>query len=155
MSESQEGHRSPRMQSIEIRQATKDQLSFVFATWLRNYKHSSQFARKIKNATFFKWHHLVIERIFDRPNTLVLIATPQGESEPILGYAVLEAQDGTPVIHYVYVKDDFRRMGIATKLIAASRLPLDRAVFTHYTSALDELGLLKKYTALEYNPYRI
>jgi GNAT superfamily N-acetyltransferase len=154
MAESQEGQKSPRMQSIEIRQATKDQLSFVFATWLRNYKHSSQFARKIKNATFFKWHHLVIERIFERPGTQVLVATPQGESEPILGYAVLEQQD-CPVVHYVYVKDDWRKMGIATKLVAASRLPLEKAVFTHYTSALDELGLLKKYTALEYNPYRI
>ncbi len=132
---------------IEVRQAILDDLPFIFSTWLRSYRHSSQFAKKISNTTFFTWHHRAIERFIERGGR-VLIAHAVGEPDVILGYLCAESDNS--IIQYVYVKKAFRKMGIAKELFKNSGIN-NNAQFTHWT--LDTSWIIKKLTELTYNPY--
>jgi ribosomal protein S18 acetylase RimI-like enzyme len=140
------------MEAIQIRVATETDKPFIFSNWLRHYKNRSYFAKRIRNSIFYKWHHLVIEKILDRPNTLSLIAHPPEEPEVILGFMISEAWPDGSVIHFVYIKPQFKKMGIAKKLFEASKLQ-ETQFFTHWTFDVDELT--QKLPNLTYDPYRI
>lgn len=124
-------------------------LSFVFSTWLRNYKHSSYFAKRIKPVVFFKGHQAVVEHILKKPTTKVYIAHPKDDSETILGY--LACEPSTQTVHFLFVKDAFRKMGIAKQLLAFSEINIEKLNFTHWTMPVDEL--IRKWPDITYNPY--
>ena len=139
---------------INIRPATADDLPFIFNSWLKAYKHSSLFAKRIKHEVFFKYHHAVVERILARGAT-VLVATPVDDQNTILGYVVAEPLD-VPTLHFVYVKAPFRRFGIGRQLALAmvARLGAADAVdFTHWTKDMDWAS--EKLPSFTYNPYKI
>lgn len=136
---------------VEIRAAFLEDVPFIFATWLRSYRHASSFARKISNEVYYSRHHLVIDLILKREGSRVLVAHPKGEPDVILGYLVSEVQpDGADVIQYIYVKKSFRQMGIGAALW--KELKDKKLIFTHYT--VDTDWLIKKFN-LTYDPYRI
>lgn len=130
-------------------------LPFLLSTWLRSYKHNSQFASRIRNHVFFKWHHDLLERALSRPTTRVLVATLPDAQDVIVGYFVHEAQD-VPVAHWVYVKADFRKFGVAKALIAASALPpnLKGVEFTHASHDWFDF-LERRFPEAVYCPYRL
>jgi len=132
------------MAAIEVRAAYLEDLPFIYATLLRSYRHASNFARKISNEVFYKYHHMFLDACLKRPNSKVLVAHPQGEPDVILGYLLTEGD----VIHYTYVKKSFRQMGVAKALWQT--LDKEKYTITHYT--VDADWLVKKYN-LEYNPY--
>jgi hypothetical protein len=137
---------------FKVRPAYLEDVPFIFATWLRSYRHSSTFAKKISNEIYYSRHHLVIDLILKREGSKVLVAHPEEDPDIILGYVVTEVQaDGAEVVHYTYVKKSFRRMGIAEGLWKELDKSKDYA-FTHYTT--DAEWLTKKYN-LTYDPYRI
>jgi len=131
---------------IEVRLAKPEDLNFIFSCWLRNYRHSSQFAKKVSNAVYYKWHHKVIERIIGR-GAQVRIAHPIGEPDIILGFSCLELFEDAPLIHFIYVKKAFRGMGIAKALLFET----GACQFTHLTENLE----LEKLANFTYNPYLI
>ena len=140
------------MQAIQTRSLTENDKPFIFSSWLKHYKNRSYFAKRIRNSIFYKWHHIIIENILDRPATVVMVAHPEGEPDVILGFIVGEVVPENSVVHFVYVKPAFKRMGIAKHLFKKSKL--DQAeFFTHWTFDCDEL--LRKLPNIVYDPYRI
>jgi hypothetical protein len=138
------------MPEIEVRDAYLEDVSFIFATLLRSYRHASTFARKISNEVFYKYHHMFLDSCLKRPNSKVLVAHPKGESSIILGYLLSETRpDGEEVVHYTYVKKSFRQMGVAHALWATLNKP--KYTITHYT--VDADWIMRKYSNLTYNPY--
>lgn len=132
---------------IELRPALQRDLPFIFACWLRSYRHGSQFAKKISNSTFYTWHHRLIEGIIKR-GAQVRIAHPKGDPDTILGFSCVETFEDRPLIQYVYIKKIFRGMGI-TKLLVPELT--ENARFTHLMSKMN----LEKHPNLEYNPYLV
>jgi len=65
---------------------------------------------------------------------------------------ISEAWPDGSVIHFVYIKPQFKKMGIAKKLFEASKLQ-ETQFFTHWTFDVDELT--QKLPNLTYDPYRI
>lgn len=130
---------------FEIRTAKPEDLDFIYATWLKSYRHNSQFAKKLTNEVFFEMHHKVIDAFIVRGG-LVCVAHPKGEPDVILGYICTEPT--LPLVQYIYVKKPFRKMGIAKALYKTAQEP---TMFTHWTSDTD--WITKKLTNLIYNPY--
>lgn len=89
-----------------------DARSLIFATWLKSYQNSSLFAKGVPRETFFAQHHKVIERILERAE--VRLAVLPDDPSVVFGWAVTEPG----LVHYVYVKPDFRKYGIARALLA-------------------------------------
>jgi len=136
------------MGEFEVRLSEPEDLNFIFATWLRSYRYSSSFAKRISNDTFYTWHHKVIERILGR-GALISVVCPKGDPSVILGYACAEMYEGKPVIHFIYVKKAFRKMGAAKELLK----DINEGLFTHWTQ--DSEWIVKKYPKFMYNPYLI
>ncbi len=129
-----------------IRAGKREDWPFVYGTWLNSFRVNSTFARHIDQPTYFAMHHHVVERLLERGE--LLIATPEDDPDTYLGYAVRE--QGTPVVHYVYVKPAFRRFGVARALLAG--LPPD-FTYTHHTHVLRDLA--GPLAAAKYNPYMV
>ncbi len=130
---------------VSVRVGTPEDLNFVFATWLRNYRHGSQFAKKISNDVFYRWHHKVIERIIER-GAQIRIVHPAGDPGTILGYSCIELFEERPLVHFIYIKKAWRGMGLAKKLIWETE-----GYFSHMTDHLD----LNRHPSFHYNPYLI
>lgn len=134
---------------IEVRLAKAQDASFIYATWLRSYRHSSQFAKNIPNEVYFKYHHMAIDRIAERGGRFY-VAHALGDPDTILGFICSE---GPTLVHYCYIKKPFRAMGIARKLVQMAGISEDLYEFTHMTHDMEKIT--KKRPKLIYNPYGI
>lgn len=138
---------------ISIRKFNESDLNFIFNKWLKNYKFSSRFAKNIKSDVYYKWHHLIVERILARPSSQVLIANPIDEPDVDLGFICYEETNDQKIIHYLFVKPEFRGFDIARRLYLQAMGSNDYAYFTHWTYPMDTITT--KLTTLTYDPYRI
>lgn len=127
---------------ISILQGSEAHWPFVRKTWLLSYA-SSEFARSIPRGVFHTFHAMLADRILRRGE--LRIATPAEDDNVYLGYSVLEPG----VLHYVYVKPQFRSLGIARRLMEG--LP-EQFRYTHMTA--DGKEIAKKLGCI-YNPYLV
>jgi hypothetical protein len=132
------------MTNLLIRPGKIEDLPFIYSTWLRAYKYSSDFARSISSEVYYKFHHLLIERIITR-SAQVLVACESENLDVVFGYLIAEG----PVIHFAYVKKPFRDLGIGTSLLKMyGKMP-------QYVSHLTKDGkkFLEAHPTVRYNPY--
>jgi hypothetical protein len=139
---------------LTIRVGTGRDEAFILATWLRSFRHGSMFARRLTNDVFFTNHHPIVTDILARSSTLV--ATLEDDPDVILGYLVTEHTDPRPILHFAYVKKEFRRMRVLTQLLDESNLPadLDNVEISHPTFDWLEF-LAPRFPGSRSNPYRI
>mgnify|MGYP002135715089 CR=1 FL=1 len=135
-----------------LREATESDHSFVYNSWLKSFRQGSPWARLVPPQIFYANHKQVIALILKAAK--VLIACNPEDPEQIYGYVVYTPHRGT-VIHYVYVKQPYRQLGFAKKLIAEAKqeqhiniLPLTA---THIT-VIWEQHLRDRFNMI-YNPY--
>lgn len=133
---------------VRLRPATESDVNFIFKSWLRCYRHSFN-TRGCENPVFFAQHHKLIEGLCKKAS--IVIACNHDDISQIYGFICSEMVDNLPVIHFVYVKEMFRRMGVAALLAENAGFKREAPVFyTHRTYSSE--GLEKKF-AMVYNPY--
>jgi GNAT superfamily N-acetyltransferase len=94
----------------------------------------------------------LIQRLIGRSK--VLLAKNQEDDEQIFGYIVAETlSPDRPIVHYCYVKEPFRRLGIASKLYATVTPLGEGAWASHWNRRIAKLAS-EKDLKLKYNPYR-
>jgi hypothetical protein len=132
--------------AFKLRAATQADVAFIFNSWLKSFKNANA-VRGILPPVYFEFQHKVIEALLQRANVQVA-CNPAAENE-IWGYAVYETVEGVSVLHYAYVKELYRGLGVYRALVAGLG---DGGFYTHETSAFS--GLRKKATQKWiYNPY--
>jgi len=121
-------------------------LPFVIHSWLKSFRNSG-FAKHIPAHLYFASHHALIERLLKR-GARACAAVFADDPDTLIGWMCTE---GT-VLHYLYVKHVFRRIGIGTKLLAS--LPESPKFYSHLTYA--GLGFrAKRLPQALYNPYAV
>lgn len=104
---------------IEVRAAEQDELNFVRHSWLRSLRSYEPFYRNMAGDTFFTEHGKRADAALDRGYCLVV--SPRDHPKIISGYIVWETtvinKEPVTLIHYIYIKEHFRKMGIASLLI--------------------------------------
>ena len=100
---------------VELRFAGENDLNFIRHSWLRSLHSYGHGIRDVNSPTFFKGHSKLLNKCLDR--SFILLATPVDMENIIVGYIVWEANDDTTLVHYVYTKQDYRNMGLASYLI--------------------------------------
>lgn len=138
---------------------------YIYSTWLMQCKHS-YFAKRIKYPIYFKEHQKIIDHLMSKPSVKILIASPKNEADIISGYLAYEQKEEYPVVHFVYVKSIFRKLGIAKLLLKEANININSIRFTHFTypqidhrtgkeyeNAYTADDLIKKYPDMIYNPY--
>lgn len=86
---------------------------FLYATWIKSFRDSG-FARGVPTPIYNRSQRARIERLLEGKDTYVLIACSPETPELIYGYAVGETPN---IIHYLYVKMDYRNQGIGNQLL--------------------------------------
>lgn len=127
--------------------------AFIFSTWLRNYKHSSYFAKRVKPSVFFAGHHKIVSHLLAKPTTTTFIAHPKDDPNTMLGYLVCDTSLERPIVHFTFVKEAFRKMGILRTLMSAAKITAENMSFTHWTIPVDDL--IRKFPDIIYNPYAL
>jgi hypothetical protein len=91
--------------------------SFACATWVRGYM-SSPTTKRVPQELYFEGQSRLVTRILSRATVLVA----ESADHPVLfGWIAGERDDIGPVVHYVYVKNDYRApgMGVGRALVVA------------------------------------
>lgn len=136
---------------LALRPMESGDRSFVIDSWLRSYRESA-FARRIPHDVYYSrfGHSGLVEEIVDRAGQVVVACLPEKPTF-LYGWIACSQPGAAPLLHYLYVKQDFRPAGIAARLFALLA-PTDPLRITH---DLPVLGTLTK-TPIEFvNPYRM
>lgn len=90
--------------------------AFIFDSWARSYRRSP-WAGTVPNSLWDAVSRQASAGLVDRGATVLVAVTPiEGqEGRRIMGYVV--AEPARKVLHWLYVKDDFRRMGVGSRLL--------------------------------------
>lgn len=129
---------------VTVRDAEEGDSPFIYATWLKGLRFGNDTFGQIDQTIYFDKYHEVIEKILHLPTTVVAVACLKDERDVILGYSIL----GYPkTLHYVHVKQAWRRFGIGTMLV-----PKDLDTTTHVTKVGWSI-LKKKYPKVIFNPF--
>lgn len=137
---------------IKLFKDCENEKAFIYNSWLKSFGKSAE-ARRMIGRVYFQGYENIINKIKDS-NAYVALALNPDDSDQILGYLVFSFDDeiALSVIHYVYVKEAFRKLGIAKKLLeAVHEKPKEEAIIC--TFANDIFDELKDKYLLTYNPF--
>jgi hypothetical protein len=99
------------------RLAREEDVPFILSTWLSSYR-DSPWAGVIPNNKYQDVYGEAVSQLISRGSTLTVVHSPMDENH-LLGWACTEkTRKSEPVVHFVFVKPDLRRNGIATAALA-------------------------------------
>jgi GNAT superfamily N-acetyltransferase len=99
-------------------------IGFLFAAWIGSYK-TSDWAGVVCDHVTYAIHKATINQLLARGMKVVMAVNPDDEDQ-ILGFVAYEVG---PVLHFCFVKDVFRRQGVAKQLLEAAGIDRTGPVF--------------------------
>lgn len=137
---------TPLKVAVKVRPYRPKDESFVLATWLQNLYFYSRFKSRMPKGAFMEWMHQRAETIMI--NATVIVACDPEDEDVIYGYRVSGTDKrGLHIVHYVYVKGTWKRLGIATKLM--EDVP-ESFVYPHRTD--DLVFFARKFPSARHQP---
>lgn len=124
--ESQMSHLSKEL--IAIRPFCHDDTNFIYATWLPGLYYGNDWFRQIQQNVYFRNYHKVVQNLMSRPGVYINIACLKEDPEVVLGYAVCQKHEDGSILHWIFVKPVWRKLGIAKELA-----PKNVLAVTHMT----------------------
>lgn len=119
---------------ILIRPGREDDAPLIISTWVNSYRFSMPDARRILRRMYFDWHRALVYGILKRPSAVILAACDPEMDSVLYGYFVGEiCRTDRPIAHYLYVKEPWQGLGIATALLEATGWDLNRLYYSHHT----------------------
>jgi GNAT superfamily N-acetyltransferase len=104
---------------------------------------------EMRNEIYFTAHHKLIEGVLRQCK--VVVACSKDDDNQIFGWGTAEEVDGVFVVHYLYVKSTYRKLGIAQLIFKALGGDLARPyLYTHKSFYMQRLE--RKHDAVYY-PY--
>ena len=133
---------------ILYRQVLEEDKPFLFNSWLKSFRQGT-LAANVDNSIYYTNHHKLVEKILSKSKTI--ICCNSDDPSIIYGYVTYQIVDGQFVLHYLYIKNIYRKLGLGRKLLAETKHDFNvLGCYTHQTS----VGVAKeeKYN-LVYHPY--
>lgn len=133
---------------VALREANSNDVSFIFNAWLKSYR-SSPYVKFVNQQIYFAGQHKLIENLIKVCK--VIIACNPEDSEQIYGFMVAEKIESILCIHYIYVKQPFRALGIGKLLLNSVKHDINNpCIYTHFTVVGGKLA--EKYN-IYFHPY--
>lgn len=131
---------------IDFRDARAEDIAFITSTWLNACWNSKKY-KDMKKSVFMENHHKAIQKRMN--NFSCIVACDPQDPYVIFGYIIYNRPN---VLHFAYVKGNFRGFGICKQLIKeAFGKDLKDMEITHITEYSKSVG--EKYN-LDFNPYK-
>lgn len=142
------------MNTWAIRDPKEADISFIYATWLNSYYSDSHYAyynndqarNCVRKTIYFESYRQIIDHIL--LDAKVKVACKQDDEDVIFGYLVHEPK----LIHYCFVKDAFRGLGVAKSLLESADNAFEFEC-THLTKRLQPY--LRRNKHITFNPYKL
>jgi len=96
----------------ELDMSNKSEVGFVYKSWIGSYKNHADVT---PFAIYRRVYQAYLDRILKRAGSVVTLAVNPDYPDQILGFTA--AERGSTALHYIYVKQDFRKTGVGTDLI--------------------------------------
>lgn len=113
---------------------TADELPLIYDSWTKSYR-KSPWAGTIPNNLFEQVQRACIQGVLVHGAHIVVALAPQVpgvfEGRRVMGWICYESS--IEVVHYFYVKNDFRGQGIAKALIEHAASTWQKPRYTHRT----------------------
>lgn len=138
---SQWSHQSQALATI--RKGEKNDLPFIYATWLKGLRWGNRMFEYIDQELYFKNYQKVVEALLESPGTQINVAVLKEDPAVILGYSVSEGDR----LHWVHVKKAWREIGIAKTLV-----PPETSSISHVTDVAIKI-LSKQKKRIIFNPF--
>lgn len=132
---------------IRIREAIQPDIPFVYSSWLHQHSHSA-FASGVSKSTFFSNHRRIIDKLIQK--TDIYVACDAADTSVMYGFICGEVHEW-PLVHYIYVKKNFRGYGIARLLLEQLGWSPEKEVVSSHFFAAKPLRIAGKKVL--YNPY--
>lgn len=141
--------------AYKVRQANKNDISFIIRTILTSYLAESEAIQRINKDSFLRGHNKLIQRLINSPDNECLIACDTQDESLIFSFILYATKGNLDIIHYLYTRKDFRGMKLADKLITiAFEQPKKICVLTHLTDKFKPAKLKKySYERVYFDPY--
>lgn len=108
------------MSAVTIRPATAEDLPYIITTWVRSFRESP-YAGLVPNHLYRSVYESTVTDLLARGAKL-FVACSAADPDFIVGFACWEQVPGRfhnrPIVHYVFVREKFRRLGFGKKLLA-------------------------------------
>lgn len=131
--------------------------NFIVDSWVSSY----QFAHTAGIIATDRWFPVMIpevERLLARPGSRTIVAYKTDEPDRLAdlqGFITVDTDDetwGVPIVHYVFVKESYRKAGRARGLFAAAGIdPRMPFIHTAKTGAVASLFKARKIPCARYN----
>lgn len=129
-----------------VRTPTENDVNFIMSSWLRSYRETN---RHINPVIFYNSQEALIFDLLKKARVYIS-CNPEHKSQ-IFGYIVFDQIRDLTIVHYVYVKHPFRRLGIGSELFYSINRTLDLpCIATHHTRIFPEIS---RAWDIVYNPY--
>ncbi len=140
--------------NLQLRRLQPQDHNFVLDTWLRSHRQTP-WGLSMLEAIYFRNHRRRVLAALER-STTVVSCDPEFEDQ-IFGYIVLEDHGEMACVHYMYLKDLYRGMGIGKQMMEL--IPQASYLFYSHQSRRRKDKRTKfsdhfeKTTGAIYNPY--
>lgn len=135
-------------------------LPFIHSSWENSYFQNSPNIKFLTRAVFRVHHRPIRERILASPGATIIVCTSKEDPDLILGWIAVEpipTRDDKEaiIIHYLYVKEVFKKEGIASTLISLSTHNKSPIFMSHLTERAKKIIKLtpSKYKDFHYLPH--
>lgn len=109
---------------------TAEEYSLIYDSWARSFR-KSPWAGCVPNHLWDQVSRACIGELLNRSLVIVAVKELSEGTRRVMGYSVSEPG----VLHWLYVKDDFRRMGVGHSLLEVTTRGWDQFIYTHQTRA--------------------
>lgn len=119
-----------------------EEIELVMDSVAKSFR-TSPWAGLVPNHMWFPVCRAAITGLIERGAQVTVVRA----SGRVLGYVVHESKDGSPVVHYLYIKDPYRRMGLAKALMDKTGAVKGARVFYTFKTGQTKF-LAKGYVAV-------
>jgi hypothetical protein len=137
------------LNKFTFRKFHEDDKNFVINSWLKSYSKYSEAPGDV----FYHEHHKLITSFIESltdPENVIMIACDIDDTDVIYGYVAYQ-KNTVPIIHYIFVKELFRKLNIAKELMS---YPLESTTTPIIISHLTPKGRFLLKDKYFFNPYK-
>ena len=98
---------------VRVRPAHAGDVGFIIDTWRQSFREESYLFRYNRDL-YFRLMSMHITGLMKGAGAMLLVACDPSDEDTIVGFVALTG----PELHYVYVRDSFRKHGVARLLLS-------------------------------------
>ena len=117
-----------------VRDITEHDAAFVTSSWKQSYRHGAPHVKWVPAYQYFQYINDAVDGLLSRSSCK--LAVHESHHDSIIGWVCFNKK----AIHYVYVKQDYRQMGIGSALLKSTGLMGKPSVpITHWTEVVEKI----------------